>query len=250
MNRIVYHLDHQPQTPYREAVLQAAAPRRGGAARRDAAGPRDRRSAGRAAAPSPPSAPRRPTSSPRPRQHHVPPSPGPRANRCCRLLQPGLAVRRRRPRLRPADERFPTNLSVLALSMSGDVDAARNSAADLKLTAPLLDGSGLRTSYNVDGTPKLIWPTARASSSLAATSPAGAAKRRMKCWRNWYAAGRSDGRWAAKCRDSITLIGPISSPVLPLSKKTARPARRRRKSPPIILRPAACPANGPHARML
>ena len=48
------------------------------------------------------------------------------------------------------------DLSVLALSMSGDVDAARKQRADLKLTVPLLDGSGLRTSYNVDGTPKLM----------------------------------------------------------------------------------------------
>ena len=40
--------------------------------------------------------------------------------------------------------------------MSGDPDAARKQRADLKLTVPVLDGSGLRISYDVDGTPKLM----------------------------------------------------------------------------------------------
>ena len=45
---------------------------------------------------------------------------------------------------------------MLALSMSGDPDAARKQRADLKLTVPVLDGTGLRISYDVDGTPKLM----------------------------------------------------------------------------------------------
>jgi len=40
--------------------------------------------------------------------------------------------------------------------MSGDPDAARKQRADLKLTVPVLDGTGLRISYDVDGTPKLM----------------------------------------------------------------------------------------------
>ena len=51
---------------------------------------------------------------------------------------------------------FPKDLSVVMLSVSSDAEAAKKQRTDLKVTLPLLDGSGLRTSYAVDGTPKLM----------------------------------------------------------------------------------------------
>ena len=93
--------------------------------------------------------------------------------------------------------------------MSGDLDAARKQHADLKLTVPLLDGSGLRISYDVDGTPKLMLLDGAASS--AATTPAGAAKRRTRCWRSWDAAGRrSNVRRAGSVSDGVKLIAHAS----------------------------------------
>ena len=157
MNRIAYHLDHQPQTPYREAVLQVK--RRVEAAQRGETPPAP-------ATVDPPD---------------VPPAVAAVGGEAPDFLAPDL-VANTTFHLRPAlgkptllvfyNPASPSaavvlayaqqmsdshkDLSVLALSMSGDVDAARKQRADLKLTVPLLDGSGLRTSYNVDGTPKLM----------------------------------------------------------------------------------------------
>ena len=40
--------------------------------------------------------------------------------------------------------------------MSADREAVRRQRAELKLTMPLFDGRGLRQSYAVEGTPKLM----------------------------------------------------------------------------------------------
>ena len=108
MNRIAYHLDHQPQTPYREAVLQVK--RRVEAAQRGETPPAPA-TADVPDAPPPVAA----VGAEAPDflapdlvdGRHVPPPPGPRQAGAAGLLQPGLAGRRRRPRLRPADERIP-----------------------------------------------------------------------------------------------------------------------------------------------
>ena len=157
MNRIAYHLDHQPQTPYREAVLQVK--RRVEAAQRGETPPAP-------ATTDPPD---------------VPPAVAAVDGPAPDFLAPDL-VHNSTFHLRPAlgkplllvfyNPASPTtaavlayaqqmsdshkDLSVLTLSMIGDVDAARKQHDDLRLTVPLLDGSGLRTSYNVDGTPKLM----------------------------------------------------------------------------------------------
>jgi peroxiredoxin len=48
------------------------------------------------------------------------------------------------------------DLSVLGLSMSEDAEAVLKQQAELRLTIPLLHGGGLRQSFSVDSTPKLM----------------------------------------------------------------------------------------------
>ncbi len=158
MNRITYHLDHEPQTPYREAILQVK--RRVEAAQRGET--------------PPPPATAEGTDSP--------PAPAAVGVEAPDFLAPDL-VNNRTFRLRPIlgkpillvffnpaapttaavlayaqkmSDAHPKDLTVLTLSTSGDLDAARRRHADLKATVPLLDGSGLRASYDVSGTPKLM----------------------------------------------------------------------------------------------
>jgi peroxiredoxin len=47
-------------------------------------------------------------------------------------------------------------VGVVGLAMSADREAVRRQRTDLKLTMPLFDGRGLRQSYAVEGTPKLM----------------------------------------------------------------------------------------------
>jgi peroxiredoxin len=47
-------------------------------------------------------------------------------------------------------------VTVLALAMSSDADAVRKQHAGLKLTVPVLNGTGLRQRYAVEATPKLM----------------------------------------------------------------------------------------------
>jgi hypothetical protein len=47
-------------------------------------------------------------------------------------------------------------VGVVGLAMSQDGDAVRKQRAALKLTIPLFDGRGLRHSYAVEATPKLV----------------------------------------------------------------------------------------------
>ncbi len=157
MNRIAYHLDHQPQTPYREAILQVK--RRVEAAQRGE---------------TPPA----PASADKP---DAPPPVAVVGAAAPDFLAPDLVHRSTfhfrsilgKPVLlvfyHPASPTTAAvlayaqrmsdahaDLTVLTLSMSSDMEAARTQHADLKLTVPLLDGNGLRTSYDVNGTPKLM----------------------------------------------------------------------------------------------
>jgi hypothetical protein len=47
-------------------------------------------------------------------------------------------------------------VAVVGMAMSPDGDAVRKQRADLKLTIPVLDGRGLRQSYAVEATPKMM----------------------------------------------------------------------------------------------
>jgi peroxiredoxin len=158
MNKISYHLDHQAQTPYREAIYQVK--HRVEAAQRGEAPPA-------AVVAEKPDAP--------------PPTAAVGAaapdflapdlvhSGTFRLRQiigkPVLLVFYNPASPTAADvlgyaqqisDSYSKDMTVLTLSASGDSDAARKRHADLKLTVPLLDGSGLRTTYLVDGTPTLM----------------------------------------------------------------------------------------------
>ena len=51
---------------------------------------------------------------------------------------------------------YPQGISVITLAMSDDDDLVRKQRTELKLTVPALNGVGLRISYNVEATPKLV----------------------------------------------------------------------------------------------
>jgi peroxiredoxin len=51
---------------------------------------------------------------------------------------------------------YPQGVTVVALSMSDDTELVRKQRTDLKLTVPTLNGVGLRISYNVEATPKVV----------------------------------------------------------------------------------------------
>ena len=157
LNRISYHLDHQAQTPYREAVFQVK--RRVEAAQRGETPPaltievkHEPPPVASIGAPAPDflAPDLLNTGSFRLRQVIGKPTllvfynpASPTASRVLGYAQ-GLS------------DSLPKDLSVVTLSVSGDAEAARKQRTDLKVTLPLLDGSGLHTSYAVDGTPKLM----------------------------------------------------------------------------------------------
>ena len=157
LNRIAYHLDHQPKTPYREAILQVK--RRVEAAQRGETPPAvvvvEKHEAPAVAALGAPApdflAPdlvgagsfhlRQVLGKPMLLIFYNPASPT-----ASRVL--GYAQQ--------MNDSNSKDLTVLTLAVSGDAEAAEEQRADLKMTLPLLDGSGLRTSYSIDGTPKLM----------------------------------------------------------------------------------------------
>ncbi|HVS35559.1 MAG TPA: redoxin domain-containing protein [Gemmataceae bacterium] len=157
MNRIAYHLDHQPKTDYREAILQVK--RRIEAAQRGETPPAPANADTPDATPAVVA-----VGAPAP-DFLAPDLVGARTFRLRSTLgQPVLLVF-----YNPASPSAPVvlayaqqmsdahkDVTVLTLSMTGDGDAARKQHADLKLTVPLLDGNGLRTSYDVNGTPQLM----------------------------------------------------------------------------------------------
>ena len=155
LNRIAYHLDHEPQTPYREAVLQVK--RRVEAAQRGETPPappaEDKPDAVVVAAVGEPApdflAPDLATSNSFRLRHAL--------GKPVLLVFYNPASPTAIDVLDYAQRMSASNkLTVLALSMSGDPDVARKQRATLKLTLPVLDGTGLRISYDVDGTPKLM----------------------------------------------------------------------------------------------
>jgi hypothetical protein len=156
IKRIDYYLEHQPPTPYREAVLQVK--RRAEAARRGE---------------SPPALPEE--------SAHVAPTiaiPGePAPDFVATDLTGGGSVRPRswagKPVLmvfyNPASAtappvlRFaqrlagqPQRLTVIGLSVGTDAEEVRRQRTELGITFPILEGGGLRISYDVQTTPKFV----------------------------------------------------------------------------------------------
>jgi hypothetical protein len=154
--KIAHHLDRQPPTPYREALLQLK--RRAEAARRGEAPP------------APPAEEK--TDRGKAEVGHTAPD----------FLTPDLATREsvglRRwsgrvvvmvfyhPASVTAEEvlrfgqaiqdEYRDRVAVVGMVMSSDVERARRQHAVLRLSLPLLDGTGLRQSYEVEATPKVL----------------------------------------------------------------------------------------------
>jgi hypothetical protein len=156
LKRIDYYLDHQPPTPYREAVLQVK--RRAEAARRGESPP----AVPEEAAPAAP----------------VMATPGEVApDFVATDLIGGGSIRPRawagRPVLmvfynptsstaaavlrfaqRLADQ--PQRLTVVGMNVGGDAEHVRRQRSQLGITFPIFDGAGLRISYDVQTTPKFV----------------------------------------------------------------------------------------------
>jgi hypothetical protein len=156
LKRIDYHLEHQPPTPYREAVLQVK--HRAEAARRGE---------------SPPALPE---------EAHAAPAtatPGELAPDFVATVLTGDGSARPRAWLgrpvlmvfyspasptAPAVLRFsqrlaaslPQHLVVVGLSVASDAAQVRRQREELGVTFPVLDGAGLRISYDVQTTPKFV----------------------------------------------------------------------------------------------
>jgi peroxiredoxin len=157
LNRIAYHLDRQPQTPYREAIFQVK--RRVEAAQRGE---------------TPPAV----TTEEKPEAPSVAVVGGTAPDFMAPNIVASGSFHLRQTRGKPVllvfynplspttpgvlayaqkmSDLYPKDLTVLALSVSDDVDAVKKQRAALKLTFPVLDGSGLHISYGVEGTPKLM----------------------------------------------------------------------------------------------
>ena len=156
LNRIAYHVDRQPQTPYREAIFQVK--RRVEAAQRGE---------------TPPAT----ATEEKPEAPSVAVVGGAAPDFMAPNLVASGSFHLRQTRGKPVllvfyNPTSPTtadvleyaqklsdsfkDVSVLALSVSGDVDAIKKQRGALKLTFPVLDGSGLHISYGVEGTPKLM----------------------------------------------------------------------------------------------
>jgi hypothetical protein len=155
--KITFHLDNQPATPYREAILQCK--RRVEAARRGEA---------------PPSAV--PTALPAVVSIATPGQVAPDSvvldlagkdsARLSRWLGRPLLLVFYNPTAASAEEvlRFAQSVhdtyreavTVLTLAMSEDAEGIGKQRADLKLTVPVWSGKGLRVTYAVEATPKLM----------------------------------------------------------------------------------------------
>ncbi len=158
LKRIDYYLEHQPPTPYREAVLQVK--RRAEAARRGESPPAQPEESGPAAPPAVI-------------------APGELApDFLATDLAGSGSVRPRswvgRPVLMvfysptaataPLVLRFAQHLAsvggqrlvVVGLSVAGSAEMVRRQRGDMGLTFPILDGAGLRVSYAVETTPRFV----------------------------------------------------------------------------------------------
>jgi peroxiredoxin len=156
-NRIAYHLEHQPSTPYREAMLSIR--RRVEAAKRGEA-------------PAPAVAEQGTESSTVAALGHTAPDfvvPDFTAKESARLRRflgkPILMVfyhpaSPTTPDLlryaQKAVERYPQAVTVLGMAWTEDAETVRKQRGDLGLTFPILNGTGLRISYAVEATPKVV----------------------------------------------------------------------------------------------
>ena len=157
LTKINYHLDNQPPTPYREAILEVK--RRVEAARRGEAPP--------APPPETPAA-RPPTAA----LGQVAPDfvatdfTSQETARLRRWQGRPVVLFFYNPTSATAEEllRFAQSLqelhrervAVVGLAMSNDADKVRKQHAELRLGFPILNGQGLRVSYNVEATPQLV----------------------------------------------------------------------------------------------
>jgi peroxiredoxin len=157
LSKIAYHLEREPPTPYRESILQIK--RQAEAARRGETPP------------SPPSD-----------RVTVPVSVARVGQAAPDFAAPNLLTREsarlRRWQGQPvllvfyspasvvADDvlrfaqgvcvSYPQRVTVVGLALSSDAEQARKQCDELKLTFPILDGSGLKQTYDVEATPKLM----------------------------------------------------------------------------------------------
>jgi peroxiredoxin len=155
--RVQYHLDHQPPTPYREAVLQIK--QRLEAARRGESPPaplNDEGSAAPAVAAVGTAAPdflaTDYTGHETARLQHW-------LGRPVVLVFYSPASTQAAPVLHFAQrlaDAYHEQVAVLGLAMGGEAEQVRRQRDALGLTIPLLDGGGLRQSYDVSATPKLV----------------------------------------------------------------------------------------------
>jgi peroxiredoxin len=157
VNKIGSYAERNPPTPYREAVLQVK--RRVEAARRGESPPAVPVDLGPAAT--------QPVTLNRPAPDFVAPDFGnPESARLRRWLGKPIVMVFYSPTSQTGPDllRFAQSLSdtyrqevqVLGLAMSDDAERVRKQQAELKLTFPILNGSGLRISYAVDATPKVV----------------------------------------------------------------------------------------------
>jgi peroxiredoxin len=156
LTKIRFNNDNQTATPYREALFQLQ--RRVQAARRGEAAPADA------------------TDTELPAPHAAINQPAPDfvvtdftnhdSARLRRFLGRPIVMVFYQPGSKTASEtlRFaqdlrehnPNGLTVLGLAMTDDAAAVLKQRAELKLTFPLLSGAGLRRTYDVEATPKLL----------------------------------------------------------------------------------------------
>jgi peroxiredoxin len=156
-NRIAYHLEHHPATPYREAILQVR---------------RQVEAARRGEAPPPPV----------PDEDHEAPAVAAVGRTAPDFVVPDFTARES-ARLRrwlgkpvlmvfynPASpatpdllryaqkvaDRYPQAVTVLGMAWSEDGPTVRKQRDELGLTIPILNGTGLRVSYAVEATPRIV----------------------------------------------------------------------------------------------
>jgi hypothetical protein len=153
--KIAYHLEHEPPTPYREAILQVK--RRAEAARRGEAPPPGLTEPAVGAIATPGNA------AP---DFVAPDLMTKESSRLRRWLGRPVLMVFYNPTSDAAIEllRFSqaindnphTPVSVLTLAITDDLETARRQHGGLRMTVPLLDGSGLRQSFAVEATPKMV----------------------------------------------------------------------------------------------
>jgi peroxiredoxin len=155
--KINHHLDREPPTPYREALLQLK--RRAEAAQRGESPP------------APPPAEEKPDHLKAEAGHTAPDFLAPNL-----VTRQSVGLRRWAGRVvvlvfyNPASvtaeevlyfaqaiqDNYRDKVAVVGMVMSSDVERARKQHDALHLTIPLLDGTGLRQSYEVEATPKVV----------------------------------------------------------------------------------------------